>query len=288
MRLALFLTTLGLVTLSSAVASADEATATEGPPRELAGADLPPCPDTTATKARKKLSLGVLVMGVRPSLTHLAESGAPAKTDAGVAFAGAVDSYAANGAAHVGFDWVLGGGQAGFDYRIGGIFDVGHRFRVTKNQGPFVRAGFDGQLQGNRDFYFSALELPRGMVGYQYAVGTSLLEAGVRGGPILGGRFNPGEDGYRSLSGSLEMGGFLSARGEHVKLDATGMVVDAWHTGDHRPVDVGRGDLCGLLGNWAICADVALMRGDAAFDHGGGTHEAVATYAGLTFGTASW
>lgn len=291
MRPALALMTLLAISGATGSAMADDELPPEGTPKALAGPakDEPACPDTVTAKARKKLGIGVLVMGVRPSLTHIAEAGSSTNA-AGVAFAGAIDDYAATGTVHLGFDWVVGGGQAGFDGGLGGVFDLGHRFEITPNQGPMIRVGFDGRLQSNRDYYFSALELPRGLVGYQYVHGKTLLEAGVRGGTILGGRFNPGEDGYRSLSGSLEIGGFLSGRGEHMKLDATGMHIDAWHTGDRRPVDTGRADLCALpYGNWAICADVALTRGDAAFanDHEA-THVAVATYAGVTLGTASW
>ena len=209
-------------------------------------------------------------------------------TDLGVALAGAVDTYALDGTTHGSLQFVLGGGQAGFEGMLAGAIDIGYRIDVTDKHGPFGRAAFDGRIQGNDRLYFSALELPRLTLGWQFLSGKTVLEVGARGGPILTGRFNPGDAGVRSISGSLEYGGFVSAQVDFLRFDATAMRIDARKTGNGSPVDVGRGAVCGIAGKLGICADFMILRGDANMGPTRGTEEALATYAGLTVGLASW
>ncbi len=208
--------------------------------------------------------------------------------DVGVGFAGAVDTYALDGTTHGSMQWVLGGSQAGFEGMLAGTIDVGYRIDVTEKQGPFGRAGFDGRMQGNDRLYFSALELPRLTLGYQFLSNKTVLEMGARGGPILTGRYNPTDTGYRSISGSLEYGAFASVQFDVLRFDATAMRIDARKTGDHSPVDVGRASLCGVAGKVGFCGDFAVMRGNADLGPGRGNQETIATYAGVTVGVASW
>jgi hypothetical protein len=209
--------------------------------------------------------------------------------DLGVAFAGAVDTYALDGTTHGSMQWVLGGGQAGFEGMLAGTVDVGYRLDVTEHQGPFGRAGFDGRMQGNDRLYFSALELPRLTLGWQFLANRTVFEIGVRSGPILTGRFNPGDTGYRSLTGAFEYGGFASAQIDWLRFEATALRYDARKTGDRTPVDVGRASLCAVAGKVGICADFAVMQGSA--DLGptvNNNQQAIATYGGVTIGAASW
>jgi hypothetical protein len=236
-------------------------------------------------------SVSLSVAGVRPSITHVSAGGTSAN-DLGVAVAGRVDSYALDGTTHAAGQFVLGGGQAGFEGLLAGVIDIGYRLDVTEKQGPFTRAGFDGRIQGNDDIYFSALELPRMTLGWQYLSGKTVLEIGGRGGPMLSGRFNPA-GGYRSTSGSWEYGGFAAAQVEFLRLEATALRIDARKTGDHSPVDVGRGLLCGVAGRLGVCGDFMLLRGTA--DMGAtvtpgvvNNQHAVASYMGVTVGFASW
>jgi hypothetical protein len=234
----------------------------------------------------KKPSLSLSVFGVRPALTNVSAGGTTTH-DAGVGFAGKVDSYALDGATHGGMEFALGGGQAGFDGTLAGVVDIGYRLDVTKEQGPFARAAFDGRLQGNDAFYYSALELPRMSLGWQFLSGHTVVELGGRSGPILTGRFNPG-GGVRSTTGSWEYGAFLAGQVEFIRLEATAMRIDARHTGTHTPVDVGRGALCAIAGPIGICGDFSVMRGDALMSPTLGYQEALATYTGVTVGAASW
>lgn len=227
--------------------------------------------------------------GLRFSATRISTSAGQATNNVGLGFAGGVDTYALDGGARGSLNWVLGGGDAGFEGMLAGTVDFGYRLDVTERQGPFGRAGFDGRMQGNDRLYFSTLELPRLTLGYQYLDGKTAIEAGIRGGPILAGRYNPGDEGYRRLSGSFEYGAFASATVSILKMEATVMRIDAKDTGNGRPVDVARGSFCAIAGKVGICGDLMAIRGDANMGPNGG-HDQVAHagYAGVSIGLASW
>lgn len=228
------------------------------------------------------------VTGVRASATRISTPFGQSDS-LGLAFAGGVDTYALDGTTHGSLNWVLGGGEAGFEGMLAGTIDLGYRIDVTERQGPFGRAGFDGRMQGNDRLYFSMLELPRLTLGWQYLDGRTVIEVGARGGPILSGRYNPGDEGYRRLSGSFEYGGFASAQIDFLRIDANVMRIDAKNTGTGRPVDVARGSLCGIAGKVGICADVMAFRGDADMGpNAGGMQRTMSTYAGFSVGVASW
>lgn len=233
-------------------------------------------------------SLRLSVTGLRASATQIS-TGTAQTSNLGLGFAGGVDTYALDGGARGSLNWVLGGGDAGFEGMLAGTLDFGYRLDVTERQGPFGRAGFDGRMQGNDRLYFSTLELPRLTLGWQYLDGRTAIEAGIRGGPILGGRYNPGDDGYRRLSGSFEYGAFASATVSILKMEATAMRIDAKDTGTGRPVDVARGSFCALPGKIGVCADLMAIRGDADMGpNAGGVQTATSAYAGISVGVASW
>jgi hypothetical protein len=234
-------------------------------------------------------SVRLSVTGLRFSATRIATSAGQSTNNYGLGFAGGVDTYALDGGARGSMSWILGGGDAGFEGMLAGTVDVGYRLDVTERTGPFGRAGFDGRMQGNDRLYFSTLELPRLTLGWQYLDGKTAIEAGIRGGPILAGRYNPGDEGYRRLSGSFEYGAFASATVSILKMEATVMRIDAKDTGTRRPVDVARGSFCAIAGKVGICGDVMAIRGDADMGpNGGGVQVAHAGYAGVSVGVASW
>jgi hypothetical protein len=246
------------------------------------------CTCTASWRRRrcKGPSVSLDVIGVRPALTNLSTA-TQTTSDVGVGFAGSADSYALNGATHASMQFMLGGGQAGFEGQLAGVIELGHRIDVTEHQGPFGRIGFDGRLQGNDAFYYSALELPRLTAGWQFATRRTVFELGARGGPILTGRFNPG-DGVRHTTGSWEFGGLVAAQVEFLRLEGTAFRMDGRNTGDHTPVDVGRGTLCGVAGRLGICADFMALQGSASMGGTLGRQDALATYMGVTFGAAHW
>jgi hypothetical protein len=234
-------------------------------------------------------SVRLSVTGLRFSTTRVATSAGQSTGNYGLGFAGGVDTYALDGGARGSMSWVLGGGDAGFEGMLAGTVDVGYRLDVTERTGPFGRAGFDGRMQGNDRLYFSTLELPRLTLGWQYLDGKTAIEAGIRGGPILAGRYNPGDVGYRRLSGSFEYGAFASATVSILKMEATVMRIDAKDTGTGRPVDIARGSFCAIAGKVGICGDLMGIRGDADMGpNGGGVQVAHAGYAGVSVGLASW
>lgn len=243
-------------------------------------------PATCGCDTTPKVSLSVT--GIRGSITRVT-SNQTSITDVGASFAGGGDAYALDGSTHAAGYFVLGGGEGGFEGALAGVAEIGYRVPVSESHGPFGRAGFDGRLQGNDDYYFSMLELPRLSLGWQYIEDKIVLEAGARGGPILTGRYNPGPEGYRRLSGSFEWGGFVAAQIDFLRADVSVMRIEARKTGSGTPVDMARANLCGVAGKVGVCADFMLIRGDADMGPtGGGFQKATTAYGGITFGIAAW
>jgi len=225
------------------------------------------------------------VIGVRGSVTHV-DATAGGASALGLAFAGNADAHALDGAARTQVQWVLGGGEAGFDGMFAGALEVGYRFDVTDRQGPFARAGIDGRVQKNDALRPSFVELPRLTLGWQYLDGHTVIEGGLRGGAILTGHYQPGDEGRRRLSGPFEYGLFAAVAVDAVKLEGTVMRLDARKSGTGGPIDFARGSLCGTVSRLGICADAMAIRGDV----GRGTpaiHQRVTSaYGGLSVGFA--
>lgn len=242
-------------------------------------------------KCEDDAGLGFSLLGIRPSLTHLSMPGRTTD-DIGVAFAGAFSYHDPDGVIATSMGFHLGGGQAGFDGQIGGSLDLGFRVPHTPEHGPFLRAGLDGRLQGNDAFYYSALELPRMQFGWQYASepNSTLLEVGVRTGPILTGRFNPG-GAVRSTAGAWEVGGGAVMHFDFLHVEGAVMRYFAGDTGDGSAVDLGRASLCAGPQRLALCADVLFLQGTARTgppDRPTGMPEGLVTYAGFTVGASRW
>jgi hypothetical protein len=117
--------------------------------------------------------------------------------------------------------------------------------------------------------------------------GTDVI--GARGGPILTGRFNPG-DGVRSTTGSWEFGGLAAAQVEFLRIEATAFRMDGRNAGDHTPVDVGRGTFCAVAGKLGICGDFMALQGAANMGGPAGVNmqDALVTYMGVTIGASRW
>ncbi len=245
------------------------------------------CGGSSSCSCRKP-SLSLSVTGLRGSFTRVSSATAGTSDALGLGFAGGVDTYALDGTTHGSLHWVLGGGQAGFEGKLAGEIDFGYRIDVTEQTGPFGRAGFDGRMQGNDQLYFSALELPRLQLGWQYLGGKTLVEAGARGGAVLVGRYNPHDEGRRALSG-FEYGAFATAQIDWLRMEGTVYGIDSRKTLNGRAVDVGRASICAVAGKVGICGDWMFLRGDADLGpNAGGVQTAMSTYAGVSIGVASW
>jgi hypothetical protein len=179
----------------------------------------------------------------------------------------------------------LGGGTGGFEGALGGGGAVGYRARLDEDYGLFMRLGFDGAMIGNQKLYVSWIEVPQGQVGYQYLHDRDVFEVGAHGGPILAGRFNPGDDARRDTSGSLEYGPYLSIHGGFGRIDGTWMHMLATQFADGTPVDVVRGNACLYLGkSFGVCGDFSYMRGHTQWAFGSITSDSTALYGGVLFG----
>lgn len=234
------------------------------------------CPD-------KKRS-GWVMGGLRASMTSLSGSDHDT-TRVSLLFAGSGDWFSDGGGSYVNLHYAIGGGSAGFEGALGGATLVGYRVDLGKHHGPFARGGFEGHMMGNDLFWHSSLELPAMRVGYNYTHDGTVLELGARGGPVLAGRYNPGDAGYRRLSGSFEYGAYAFARTDHVRMSIMAQRFDAYATGDGTPVDMATGMLCVGSSKVALCADGRVLRGNVMQDGGGPHYLAQTSYGGLSF---SW
>jgi hypothetical protein len=222
------------------------------------------------------------VIGLRGAITDVKDSGADDNA-IGVMFAGRGESYASQGVAsgRATHFFAIGGGNGGFEGALDLGVSLGLRVPITEEFGPFLRIGARGWLMGNDVLYSSLLELPLGEAGLQIASGRRLLEIAGRGGPVLTGRYNPGDGGERALGGSFEYGGHFAVQFDPVRVHGAFRRVDARKTGDDQPVDFWTGDLC-LQHTIALCGDIQYTTGDAAYL--GAFHHAKSTYGGVLLG----
>ncbi len=235
-----------------------------------------------------KPAINLSIVGARFSGTSVA-AGPGSDTAFGAQLAGNVDTYALDGTTHGAMFFALGGGEAGFDGALTGTIDVGYRIDVAPEHGPFGRIGFDGRIQGNDLLFFSLLELPRLTIGYQYLDGKTVLEAGLRGGPILTGRLKPGVEGRRSLSRALEWGGFVAAQYDLLRADVSFMRAEARQTLNETPVDIGQAKLCLIGTKFGGCFDGMIFRGDADMGPAfGGVRATTSMFLGVTIGVVDW
>ena len=109
-------------------------------------------------------------------------------------------------------DWHLGGGGAGFDGAL--LVDVARGFRwPAQGHGIAFRAGGRGQLQGNQDYFFSALHFPHADLGYQYLAPHVVVELSGRASLFWDGRFHV--DGSKSNQERMVAWGALLDVGVH-------------------------------------------------------------------------
>ncbi|MBS2011803.1 MAG: hypothetical protein JST00_02720 [Deltaproteobacteria bacterium] len=244
------------------------------------------CNASCGCSEQPKVSLSIV--GAKFQGTSVA-AGAATDSAFSAALAGTVDSYALDGTTHAWMQFALGGGEAGFDGALAGTIDIGHRIDVAKEHGPFGRIGFDGRIQGNDLLFYSHLEIPRLTLGYQYLEGKTVLEAGLRGGPIITGRLKPGAEGRRSLSRALEWGGFAAAQIDLVRVDVSFMRAEARQTLNETPVDVGHAKVCLVGAKFGGCFDGMIFRGDADMGPAaGGVRSTTSMFLGVTIGVVGW
>ncbi len=220
--------------------------------------------------------------GLRGTMTRL--HGVTGDNEWGMAFWAAGEQYenhqyfSTRGAYRLG----IGGGGAGFEGALHGNWAGGIRIPLGADQGPVIRLGLNGTLQGNNRYYASLLELPQLQIGYQYLHGQTLVELGAKSGAVLVGRDRIG-DANRKLGEGLEYGAYaslqlpwLTANAELTRLPGNDAV--------SAPVNVAEGRLCGRAAPLAICADARACFTKAALDPADPDSRVRSVYAGLLLG----
>jgi hypothetical protein len=243
------------------VAIDNSASATPTPPSSMNPGDKEPVPCAGDDCPGDKFDLSS-VLGVRIGLLH--NSGLSDKTTFGVTAQGSGETYRTYRVFSIRTSAIagLGGGSGGLEGALGGTLALGIRVPVAEHHGPIIRVGLGGELLGNSQFYYSHIDLPLGEIGYQYTMGHTVLELGVRGASLVTGRYNTGDSYRRELGTSLELGGYLAAHVERGRIDVNYMHIAA--TPDPGTgVDVLRGSACGYVTKQiGICGDAMLIHGD--------------------------
>lgn len=249
----------------------------------------PQPPPTPEDKEKDKGWPGVI--GVRGSLLSVKGSDHDGVTS-GATFTLVTDMHQTKDHVtwHGSFIGGLGGGTGGVEGGLGMGLAGGFRANFGDEHGPFARVGAMGELWGNDRFYFSRLELPMAELGYQYLTldDSFLLELGGRAAPILGGRYDVGDNARRETSGGYEWGGYLSLHSHYGRLDVGYNRIELPTKKVDSPIDTIRGDACATIAKHVgICVDGHFLRGDIVMPDNS-VSKATTFYAGLTIGYADW
>jgi len=217
-----------------------------------------PKPVAPAEVEERGVSVGAF--GLRGSVTRV---GADLDRGSNLTVAGRGEEFINTGpfAFHGSHSLAIGGGSAGFEGELGATFAWGFRLPTTPNQGFVVRAGGLGLLRGNDLFYTSLLEIPRGELGYQYLRGRWLIEGGFTTGPVLTGRFRAGDAEARALGAGFEVGAYIAAENESVRLAGRFLRVPD-RDGPQSYVRMLDATACAFVRPLALCTDVSFARGD--------------------------
>ena len=180
--------------------------------------------------------------------------------------------------------FALGGGPRGIEGGLGGAMSGGLRLPSAGPHAIVIRGGLEGALFGNLLAYHSLLELPQLHAGYQYLFRGALFEVAAKGGWLLLGRHDVGEDGRRVLDGSPEAGAIAALVTRSVVM--RGAFARVFVTDDAGPVDLFEASACGVAIPVAVCTDVRIERGDVYGPTSVLLPGARSTFVGLTVGVA--
>ena len=185
---------------------------------------------------------------------------------------------------------VIGGGSGGFEGELSATAALGVGHLIDGIQGPFVRAGVQGYIVGNDSFFHSAIAFPQGSLGWHIGAREGyMLELGGTIAPMLGGRFNVGDQGRRRLGSSPAYGAYLDVFAKPATLTVEWQRVAAVTLPD-TAVDSISGHLCFASGKdkkhygIALCADGRYTRGDVHYGVPATFTGADSTYLGFTLG----
>ena len=270
--------------------TASDATNQNGPPKVVTPPCDEPCLDARRARAENLWSERAGVVGLRGSFSRVRGSDADGNTW-GMTFAGGAEDYVTRHgvARHGSAFWAIGGGSGGFEGALGGKLALGWRLPAGEDQGPVLRVGMQGWLQGNSLLYSSLLELPLAQLGWQFTREKTVIEVGLQAGPVLTGRFSVGDDASRKLGSSFEGTAYGALHFARMRLDASFMRVETRHpiTNEHAPIDFARATLCALGSPIAVCGDVWSYSGVVRMPDAAGislANDARALYLGVLVG----
>jgi hypothetical protein len=133
-------------------------------------------------------------------------NGIPELVGAGASFARATRGAMA---AH------LAGGESGFDGGV--LLDFGHGARwPAKGHGVVVRGGARLQVEGNDQYYLSAIHLPTVDAGYQYVGPSEIVELSLRGSVLWDGRLRVDRGRTKNLPIAPGAGALFEAGTRHL------------------------------------------------------------------------
>jgi hypothetical protein len=121
------------------------------------------------------------------------------------------------------------------------------------------------------------------VVDQQYSKGVTVLEVGGRGGAVLDGRFNTGDDARRKLGG-FDFGAYMAVHLADARFDVSWMRVVAKRSDPKTPVDMLRGAACVYVDIFGACVDAWYMRGDVQYRMPIQTSTSQVLYGGLLVG----
>jgi len=152
--------------------------------------------------------------------------------------------------------------------------------------GLYVRGGTDVGAYGDSRLYTSRITLPYGRVGVQWMGRKSMVELGAGGGALLLGRFNVGDDGVRSLSGTYEIGPTLLVTTPVLQLSGELRRIGAETSGTGQPVVLARAMACGSMRGFGLglCMQASYGTGDVFRREERIQVEATSFFGGLTVG----
>jgi hypothetical protein len=173
--------------------------------------------------------------------------------------------------------------QGGVDSAAAG----GYRVPLGPYQGIVLRGGYEGAFFGNTYLWDSSLEVPQLQLGYQWLglyPRAQVVDVALKGGYVLFGRFDPGDEAKRRLDGSPEVGGIASI---HLGLlDVRAIYTRTYARHDGGPVDQVEGALCARVLSLIVCETMRYEVGDVRLPSSGALRSAEVSFVGLRVGTA--